>query len=200
MKQFSIPKLIDFVSWNDVVKLSDFSYHWQKEEAPATTFSSYYNQSFIHFRFVAWGSKPLVFVEDNNKMEVVYSERVEIFFRSDEKMQPYYCLEIDPYGRVLDYKGNLYRNFDFNWQWPESLLIQTKIDHKSYTVQVRISLSVLEQLDLLIKNQIQIGLFRGHCTSLKENKASLKWISWVDSKTQEPDFHVPSSFGLLKLL
>jgi hypothetical protein len=27
----------------------------------------------------------------------------------------------------------------------------------------------------------------------------LKWISWVDSKTQDADFHVPSAFGILKL-
>ena len=114
-------------------------------------------------------------------------------------MSPYYCLEIDPYGRVLDYKAILYRKFDRNWQWPESLSIESKINDKNYTVEGKISLSILNQLDLINNNNIQIGLFRGHCTNLVGNAATLKWISWVDSKTPEPDFHVPSAFGILKL-
>ncbi len=199
MKQFSIPKLINPSSWDEAFIVSDFSYPWQRQKAPTTQFSAYYDQSHIHFRFLAEGPRPLVFVDNNNKMEVIHSERVEIFFRSDERMQPYYCLEMDPHGRVLDYKANFYRKFDRNWQWPEPLSIETDIQDNYYTVQGKISLSMLKKLDILKNNQIQIGLFRGHCVGLKEKKASIKWISWVDSKTQEPDFHVPSSFGLLTL-
>ncbi len=69
MKEFSIPKLIDFIGWDNIVELSDFSYPWQNEKAPATKFSAYYNESHVHFRFVASGPKPLVFVENNNKMD-----------------------------------------------------------------------------------------------------------------------------------
>ena len=199
MKEFSISKITKFTSWDNIVKLNDFSYPWLKEKAPVTTFSAYYDESHIHFLFVASGPKPIVFVEDNNKMEVINSERVEIFFRKDEKMQPYYCLELDPYGRVLDYKAKLYRNFDLNWEWPEPLFIQTKITIKNYSLQGKISLHNLIKLGLLKNNEIQLGLFRGHCIELKEKKASIKWISWVDSKTEEPDFHVPSAFGLLLL-
>ena len=199
MKQFSIFKLENFTGWDKIDELNDFSYPWEKEESPSTTFKAYYNQNYIHFRFVASGPKPLVFVDKNHKMEVVYSERVEIFFRSNDKMNPYYILEIDPYGRVLDYKAQLHRKFDRNWQWPEPLFIETAINNKNYTVEGKISLFVLKQLDLINNCQIQIGLYRGHCTELKEKKASIKWISWIDSKTSEPDFHVPSSFGILKL-
>ena len=199
MKKFLIPKLIDFTSWEKVPELDDFSYPWQNEKAPITTLSAYYDQSHIHFRFIAFGSKPLVFIENNNKLEVIHSERVEIFFRSDQKMHPYYCLEMDPHGRVLDYKAELYRKFDRNWQWPESLSIESKINDKNYTVEGKISLSILNQLGLINNGHIQIGLFRGHCTNLAGKDALLKWISWVDSKTPEPDFHVPSAFGILKL-
>ena len=199
MKKFLIPKLINFTGWEKVPELDDFSYPWQNQKAPVTTFSAYYDQNHLYFRFVAFCSKPLVYIKDNSKLEVIHSERVEIFFRSDKKMSPYYCLEIDPYGRVLDYKAILYRKFDRNWQWPESLSIESKINDKNYTVEGKISLSILNQLDLINNNNIQIGLFRGHCTNLVGNAATLKWISWVDSKTPEPDFHVPSAFGILKL-
>jgi hypothetical protein len=132
-------------------------------------------------------------------MEVVHSERIELFFRANEKMQPYYCLEIDPHGRILDYKAKLYREFDKSWQWPDSLSIKALIEDENYTVQGVISLLVLKQLGLINNGQIEIGLYRGHCTKLNGNNASIKWISWVDPKTKRPDFHVPSSFGILKL-
>jgi len=199
MKKFLIPKLTDCTSWEKAAELVDFSYPWRSEKAPNTTFSAFYDQNYLYFRFIAYGSKPLVYVENNNKMEVVRSERVEIFFRQDEKMKSYYCLEIDPLGRVLDYKAELYRKFNRNWQWPESLFIESKINEKNYSVQGKISFSVLSQLGLINKNNIQIGLFRGHCTKLVGKDAQLKWISWIDSKTSEPDFHVPSSFGIIEL-
>lgn len=198
MKQFLIPKLTTFISWDEITTLSDFSCRLEMEKLPATIFNAYYDQNHMHFRFVASGPKPLVFVEKNDKMEVIRSERVEIFFRSDEKMQPYYCLEIDPLGRVLDYKAKLHREFDRNWQWPEPLNIQTIIKAENYTVQGKISLSVLNKLDLIHNNQIQVGLFRAHCVQLEEKKASIKWINWVDPDIEALDFHVPSAFGILK--
>lgn len=199
MKQFSIPKLINFVSWDKVPKLSDFTYPWHKEESPLTTFSAYYDEKNLYFQFIAYGPEPLVFVEKNNKMEVIHSERVEMFFRADEKMHPYYCLEMDPYGRVLDYKAELYRKFNRNWQWPKPLSIETEIQDQKYTLQGKISLATLKQLNQIHNDQIQVGLFRGHCTKLEGKNAVIKWISWIDSKTPEPDFHVPSAFGILKL-
>lgn len=195
MKRFFIPKITNFKNWNEIEKLNDFSYPWLKERSPKTEFRAYYDEKHLHFRFDAWGPQPLIFVNNNNKLEVTQSERVEIFFRSNEKMHPYYVLEIDPHGRVLDYKANLYRDFDRNWHWPENLFIQTKIKKENYYVKGKISLSILNQLDLLKNNQIQAGLYRGHCTKIIDEKASIKWISWIDPKTQEPDFHVSSSFG-----
>ena len=199
MKAYRIPKLTHTISWDELNPLTDFSYPWQKEKAPMTTFNAYYDENHIHFRYDSWGPKPIVYVENNDKSEVIDSERIELFFRRDEKMQPYYCLEIDPNGRVLDYKANFYREFDLDWVWPEPLDIQTNIEEGKYIVQGKLGIPVLKRLGLLKDGQIQIGLFRGHCIALKANKASLKWISWVDSKTEEPDFHVPTAFGILIL-
>lgn len=199
MKELAISRLNTFESWDNIPILNDFSYPWRIEEAPKTTFQAYYDNEDIHFRFVAYGRNPFVYVKDNNKLEVIHSERVEIFFRKDEKMQPYYVLEMDPHGRVLDYSANHYRKFDRNWEWPDSLAIQTSIKDEYYTLRGKLNLEVLKQLDLLQNNQIQIGLYRGYCKEMVNNKANVKWISWVDSGTDEPDFHVPSSFGTLKL-
>ena len=199
MKKFLIKKLIDFTSWEKVTKLDDFSYPWQSEKSPVTSFSAYYDENHIYFRFVAYGSKPLVYIEDNSKLAVMHSERVEIFFRRDQKMSPYYCLEMDPHGRVLDYSANHYREFDRNWNWPAPLSILTSMKDTYYTLQGKLNLNTLKRLNLLRDNQIQIGLYRGHCTEMIDGKADVKWISWIDPITPEPDFHVPSSFGILTL-
>jgi hypothetical protein len=51
-------------------------------------------------------------VVKNDKLEVVNSERVEIFFRKDEALTPYYGLELDANGRVLDYEAEYHRKFN----------------------------------------------------------------------------------------
>ena len=200
MKQLSIPYISNFNQWEDIPKLTDFTYPWREEKVPYTSFSAYYNDAYIHFRFEAAGPSHLIYVNDNNKLEVIHSERVEIFFRSNEEMKPYYCLEMDPNGRVLDYRANYYREFERDWQWPDSLHIKTTIDETGYTLEGKLSFESLKALGVLQNDKIQIGLYRGHCTAIENNKGTIKWISWVDSKTDQPDFHVPSSFGVLNLL
>ncbi len=199
MKVYSIHKLSAFENWDGFSSVDDFSYPWRSEAAPKTLFQAYYDDVAIHFRFLAYGPTPFVYVKDNNKLEVIHSERVEIFFRTDERMQPYYVLEMDPHGRVLDYKANHYREFDRGWEWPDSLAIQTAKKEDHYTLQGKFNIETLQELNLIQDNEIQIGLYRGHCTEMLNGKANVKWISWVDSGTDEPDFHVPSSFGVLRL-
>jgi len=190
MKELSISKITNFVSWDDIKSTKDFTYPWRKEASPNTSFAAYYNETHIY---------SLIYVKDNNKLEVIHSERVEIFFRIDDKMDPYYVLEMDPHGRVLDYKAKLYREFERRWQWPEPLDIKTEIGEGRYTLEGKVSLSLLKELELLKGNQIEMGLYRGHCVKLENNKGTIQWMSWVDPNTPKPDFHVPASFGIMTL-
>lgn len=199
MKRLVLPKITEFTSWDQAAHLSDFSYPWRTEPVPETIFYAYHDEEHLHFRFVAYGPPPLVHVESNHKLEVIHSERIEIFFRSNEAMRPYYCLEMDPHGRVLDYRANHYREFERDWQWPSDLLITTSIEDGYYSFEGAFRLDDLRQLDLLKGREIETGLYRGHCSELKDGKGTIKWISWVDSGTENPDFHVPTSFGLLEL-
>lgn len=199
MKVYKIHKNESFPKWNDIESLDDFIYPWKNKIRSKTVFQAYYDDENIYFRFLVDCIDPKFFVKDNNKLEVIHSERVEIFFRKDESMNPYYCLEIDPLSRVLDYKAQSYRNFDRTWKWPESLCVKSEISEKKYSVEAKIKISTLEKLELIKGNQIEIGLYRGNCIELEEDKAVINWISWVDPKTESPDFHVASSFGLLQL-
>lgn len=182
---------------------SDFSYPWENEKVPKTNFRALHDDEYFYFRFDVEDDNVLTYVDKDHKMEVVHSDRVEIFFRQDENLNPYYCLEMDARGRVLDYVTHYYRDFDYEWAWPEfkNLSVKAIANGTGYVVEGAISLSSLKELGLLKNNELEAGLYRGYCMKLPIEKAEadLRWISWVKPDSKEPDFHIPSSFGKLKL-
>jgi len=115
-------------------------------------------------------------------------------------MSPYYCLELDAAGRVLDYSADYYRIMHYDWQWPkDQLRVQVSRTKDGYTVEAAISIASLKALALLKDNKIQAGLFRAECKSMLNGKSDLRWISWINPKSEQPDFHIPSAFGTLIL-
>lgn len=165
------------------------------------TFRALWDDQKFYFRFDVVAKDVLILVKTNHKMEVVDSDRVEIFFLTDSRLNPYYCLEMDPLGRVLDYKTQYYRNFEYTWQWPgdKQLDVNASLTKAGYFVEGFITLDSLRQLDVLRNNELQAGLFRGECVKLSDLEADFNWISWIRPDSPEPDFHIPSSFGTILL-
>jgi len=189
--------------WNEAISTNDFSFPWENVEAPETVFKALYDDKNFYFRFEVEDNNVLSDFSRGNKRDVVDSDRVEIFLRSDDKLMPYYCLEMDAEGRVLDYKAKHYRDFDFEWSWPvrEDLNVSATKNPSGYIVQGAISIKSLKALGLFKNNQLEAGLYRGYCMALPKEKgleADLRWISWIEPKAETPDFHIPSSFGILK--
>lgn len=199
MNIYKVKKEKKFINREFIPKLNNFSSASTNEPIQDVCFQAFHDNSSIFFRFSVICPNPKIYVENNNKMEVLNSERVEIFFRLDSKMTPYYCLEIDASGRVLDYKSVYYRERDFEWKWPDSLEIEAKTNNNGYSIQGKFKISTLKKLDLIKHNEIQIGLFRGHCTEIIDSKASFEWITWINPKKEKPDFHIPEVFGLFVL-
>jgi len=187
--------------WDKANITNDFSYPWEEQTPPKTSFRALYDDDYFYFRFDVEDNNVLTHVSEDHKMEVVDSDRVEIFFRQDEKLNPYYCLEMDARGRVLDYVTRYYRDFDYEWQWPgtDNLSVKASETNEGYVVEGAISLASLKELGLLKNNVMEAGLYRGYCMHLPNPDSELRWISWVNPEVEEPDFHIPSSFGKLKL-
>lgn len=158
----------------------------------------------LYLRFEV--SEPSLVVErfKDDKREVVNSDRVELFFAADVDLQKYYCLELDPFGRILDYSASYYREFDYDWSWPQDeLAVDSKLVEKGYQVELVLSKASLKQLGLIQSNMIHMGVFRADCKGVGRGGTSPKrfdWISWVDPGTKMPDFHVPGAFGRFHLL
>jgi Carbohydrate family 9 binding domain-like len=187
--------------WKQANILSEFQYPWNEGTPPLMTFQALHDGDYLYGLYrVIDQKKILIYQQNNTKREILSSDRVEIFFRKDEKMDPYYGLELDPLGRIYDQEAHFHRKFNSEWTWPAGeLLVKGEINPTGYTLEFAISKKSLIKLGLLSNNKIESGLYRGECIELDGNKADFKWISWVKPDSQTPDFHIPSSFGILFL-
>jgi hypothetical protein len=184
--------------WKAAASITSFVFPWNKETPPAMTFRSLRDTQNFYFRFDVIDKDIVVETGSDSKMSVLNSDRVEIFFRSGKEMNPYYGLEMDPLGRVLDYKATFYRKFDYSWIWPGKS-IQAKYTADGYQVWGCIPIESLRFLNLLKNNKLELGLFRGKCLTGPDGSIDFKWISWKKPESETPDFHIPSAFGKLRL-
>jgi hypothetical protein len=187
-------------NWKHAEELTDFAYPWDHAAPPFTCFKALHDAAWVYFFFEVEDPHVFIHVEKNDKWEVVSSDRVEIFFRTNEGMNPYYCLEIDPAGRVLDYEASFHRKFNYPWSWPPGQLkIKAGKTGNGYKVEFAVSKKSLHDLGLLSGDRIEAGLYRANCTQAVDAQSHMKWISWVMPLSDTPDFHIPSSFGTLIL-
>jgi hypothetical protein len=188
-------------AWKKTAVLTDFTYPWQAEKAPATSFAALWDGKWLYCLYRVTDDSVITPVKKNNKLDVGAADRVEIFMMRDSTMLPYYyCLEMDVAGRVLDYRASYYRKMDYKWEWPtDQFMIKTARVKDGYTVEIAISIQSLNKLGLLRNKRLRAGLFRAERKSMKEGTAGLHWISWVKPKAKKPDFHIPSAFGVLVL-
>ena len=189
--------------WDKALLLKNFSYPWDALNTQKTNFKALYNKHHLFLRYMVNDTNILIYNKSNDKMGVVNSDRVEIFFRKNSKLNEYYCLEVDSNGKAFDYKAKFYRKFDNDWSWPKGHLF-TKGERVSegYIVEITISLESLRNLGLLKNNLIEAGIYRADCIELanyQQKESVFNWATWVNPETEIPDFHVPSSFGILKL-
>ena len=176
---------------------------------------------YLYFTFRVHDTDIVVLDELRDKEDVVFEDRVEMFFSRDDRMKDYYCAEIDARGRVFDYRASYYRQFDPKWSCAG---LETKASplKEGYVVEGRIPLATFEALGfprLRPGAKMRCGLFRAEFSHDRSGRPVAQretihnrgrqfdgtppveeWISWVDPRTKEPDFHVPSSLGFLEIV
>lgn len=184
--------------WNHVKKESDFTFPWRNRQPPMTDFFAKIEGQYFTFAFQV-KDHDIVVTNFREEFDVAQGDRVEIFFAKNRDLKEYYCLEISPKAKVLDYKASFHRKFDESWNM-EGLLVAAKIQKDGYLVEGRIPLKELESLGILNSKEkgscFLMGLYRAEYSTAKSgDKPKIEWISWVSPDTPEPDFHVPSSFG-----
>lgn len=217
----SLDGMADEPFWSQAAAERDFTFPWKPATAPATEFRALCDRDFLYFTFRVH-DEDLVIVEPvREKQDIVAGDRVELFFSTDPEMWNYYCLEIDPRGRVFDYRASYYRRFDRAWSWPEVETGASSLT-EGYAIEGRIPLASFEALGFpRLRPGVKIfcGLYRAEFSHDRGDAPAVPqdgkpaegdrsdgpppvkdWISWGDPKTEKPDFHVPASLGIFEFI
>lgn len=186
--------------WNKAAILTDFVSPWNDLVPEKIEFRSLWDTENIYFSYTVYDANVHIDKQDDSVDSIGESDRVEIFFRIDEALDPYYCLEIDPTPRIMDFKASPKKKFDFDWNWPENdLIVKSNIKHDHFVVEIAVSIQSLKNFNLIKDNIIEAGIYRAKYTKQENKLFEPIWITWVNPNTETPNFHIPSSFGTLTL-
>lgn len=186
--------------WEKSEVLTDFMSTWNDEKKEKIEFRSLWGNEKIFFLFKVFDISVHIDKTDDTVESIGKSDRVELFFRINEKLSPYYCLEIDPTSRIMDFKALPNKQFDFDWNWPkEDILVKSFIGEEFFCVELEISLESLKRFKLLKDNKLETGIFRAKYNQQEDKSYEPTWITWVNPNTETPNFHTPTSFGELNL-
>ncbi|WP_318345148.1 carbohydrate-binding family 9-like protein [Flagellimonas baculiformis] len=186
--------------WELADSLTDFNSPWCALQGTKTEFRSLWDDANLYFMFKVVDSYIHIDNKGSGNESINVSDRVELFFRQDDSLDPYYCLEIDPTPRIMDFQAFPKRVFDFDWNWPANhLTVKSHSGTDGFTVEGKISMASLEKLNLVHDHTIETGIFRAKYVKVDASTYEPIWITWVNPETETPDFHIASSFGILIL-
>jgi hypothetical protein len=189
---------LDEPVWATARRIRSFSSPWAADLPVQTEFLSFVSDENLYFAFRVEDSD-LVILDGEEEELVARGDRIELFFSRNLSLEDYFCVEIDPRGRVFDYRGSYYRQFDNSWSLP-GLETAGRITRQGYIVEGAIPLASFDLMGLPLADResvIRFGLYRAEFSEVPVHRE--EWISWIRPDSETPDFHIPSSFGCLKL-
>jgi hypothetical protein len=176
-------------------------HYWSGDLAPATRHAearTCWSEEALHFRFVCEQNQALVISEHPQtsvKTLGLWDRDVcEVFLAPDLKeLHRYYEFEAAPTGEWIDLGIELTdRERKTDWDYKSGMTAITEIEERQIKVAITIPWS-----DDIPKpksgDNWGINLFR--CVGSDEQT---RYLAWRPTRTPQPNFHVPSSFGLLK--
>ncbi len=184
----------DDKAWERSTILRDFIYPWDDSTPPVTTFRSLYDSNSLYISYTAADQNLVIKDSLQNEMDIASEDRVELFLSNDTTMKEYFCFEIDPLGRVLDYKASYYRIFDDKWN-VSGIRVVSRINSESYQIEAAIPLNSIAGMGIDISKDFYVGLFRADFNKLSSGKEE-NWLAWINPRTPNPDFHVPKALGI----
>jgi chondroitin AC lyase len=186
-KQIIIDGIVEDDEWPDGQKVELIT-PWDDSEEEATIFKCCYTDLYFNFAFNVIDSTLTVF-DFEDELTVAKEDRVELFFSKDSILSDYYCIEIDPLGRILDYSAKYYRKFDEGFDF-KTVDVAIQFNENGYTAEGRILKNELKALG--IETEFYLGIFRADYKSTRDNDVT--WYSFIKPDSKNPDFHIPSAF------
>lgn len=186
--------------WEEAEALSNFISPWDSETPSKIEFKALWDENHLYFCFTVYDTETHIDKKDDTVVSIGNSDRVELFFRPDSSLNPYYCLEMDTDARIMDFIAYPNKEFNYDWKWPEGdINVRSSKNETSFTVEGAISIDSLKKFNLIKDNKIETGIFRAKYNSTDAINFEPTWITWVNPNTETPNFHIASSFGVLDL-
>lgn len=152
-----------------------------------TVFHCFNDDGMLYFFYEVEDSSLTLTENFRGEADVEPEDRVEIFFSSTYDLkETYYCAEIDPLGRVMDYSCRYYSEMDYGWNF-KTLESWGKVTDKGYFVGGKIALQELYELGIDIRKPFYMGVFRADFRP----DGSVNWYSYVKTDDKAPNFHKP---------
>jgi len=182
--------------WNTANPLREIFLHWEEEKGQSTLFRSCYDDKFFYFVFEATDTQVVTWPAIEQELDVIWEDRVELFFGCDTQFRKYFCLEIDPLGRYLGNSGSIGQKIDVSWECKHCTFVGNNTP-SGYVVEGSIPLSTLQEMGVYSEGKPMItGVYRADFKETgKPKEPEMHWMSWVKSFSPTPNFHIPSSTG-----
>ena len=189
-EEIKVDGVIEENEWKHGVLVDYLISPWVDNISDKTRFYTFVSHDYFNFCFSVVDSTLVTFPFETERT-VIKEDRVELFFSKEASLEKYYCIEIDPFGNLLDYSAKFPREFNRSWDFSE-INIKTKVNDFGYTVEGTILLKELKAIG--ISDQFYLGIFRADFKS--HDLKDVCWISWINPNSSKPDFHIPSAFAL----
>ena len=189
-KDIAINGIINEKEWINADSIVGLCAPWDSIPRDETIFKSCRSNHFFYFYFDVMDTT-IITKDFEQELTVAEEDRVELFFSADPYMNQYFCIEMDPIGRILDYSAKYYRKFNEQWDFNQ-VKIAAKKSTKGYIIEGCISIGELKSLG--IRDSFHMGVFRADYRSLKTD--DVVWYSWIKPDSKTADFHIPSALGI----
>lgn len=180
--------LLEAVVWDAIEPVEVFHAPWDGLD-DSTRFRCFATDSLFFFRFDVVDSTLTLEEGFKDERDVEYEDRAEVFFSPAGKLTTYVGAEIDPMGRVLDYRCTYYRQFDYGWNF-KTLVCTHRIVPGGYSIAGSVTRAELEELGVDIGQGFLMGAFRA---DFRPDR-SVNWYSLKPTSDKQADFHKPEVF------
>lgn len=180
--------LLDSNVWSALPPVKGFHAPWDGLD-DETEFRCLVTDSLFVFRFDVKDSTLTLKGDFQTEKDVEPEDRAEIFFSHDGEIDTYVGAEMDPAGRVLDYKCTFYRKFDYDWNF-STLEYRHEIFPDGYSIAGSVTLEELSQFGVDFDEGFLMGVFRADYRPDGE----VNWFSLKLTDDKKADFHQPSVF------
>lgn len=150
-----------------------------------TEFTCQVKDGRLCFSFAVVDSTMTVSEDYPGERTVDFEDRVEVFFSRDSLMSSYWCAEIDPKARPMDYAAHFGQPFDYGWNF-STLECDAALTSVGYRVTASVALSELQKLGIDTR-AFWMGVFRADF----HPDMTVNWYSLVPTDDQSAYFHKP---------